>query len=86
MGPRDLGHVLRRSRRNDLATAIAAFGAEVDDPVGGLYDFQVVLDDHDRVALSDKLVQHVEQLAYVIEVQARRGFVEDIERAARRAA
>src|SRR5580698_4778153 len=27
--------VLRRSRGDDLAAAVAAFGAEVDDPVGG---------------------------------------------------
>src|SRR5215470_5812144 len=31
--------VVRRAGGNDLAAAIAAFGAEVDDPVGGLDHF-----------------------------------------------
>ena len=44
-------------------------------------DIQVVLDDHDRVALVDQLVEHVEQLARVLEVQAGRRLIEDVDRA-----
>src|SRR5213078_3532730 len=32
--------------------------SEVDDPVGGLDDVQVVLDDHHRVALVHEAVEH----------------------------
>jgi hypothetical protein len=66
---------------HDLAAAVAAFGAEVDDPVGGLDDFEIVLDHHHGVALLDQLVQHLEQLRDVVEVQAGGRLVEDVERA-----
>ena len=72
----------RSPRRDDFAAAVAAFGAQVDDPVGGLDDFDIVLDDDHRVALLDELVQHLEQLAHVVEVQAGRGLVEQVEGAA----
>ena len=55
----------------------AAFGAEVDQPVGGLDDVHVVLDDEHRVALLDQRVQGREQLVDVVEVQAGAGLVED---------
>jgi diacylglycerol O-acyltransferase / wax synthase len=61
------------------AAAVAALGAEVDDPVGGLDDVEVVLDHDDRVALVDQAVQHVEQLADVVEVQPGGRLVEDVE-------
>ena len=43
----------RRAGRDDAAAAIAAFGTEVDDPVGGLDHVEVVLDHDDRVAVVD---------------------------------
>ena len=43
----------------DLPAAIAAFGADIDDVVGGLDDVKVVLDHHDRVPLLDQFVQHL---------------------------
>ena len=43
-------HLFRRALRHHGAAAGAAFGAHVDDPVGGLDDVQVVLDDGDGVA------------------------------------
>ena len=61
----------------------AAFGAEVDDPVGGLDHVEVVLDDDDGVPLRREAVEHLEQLADVVEVQAGGGLVEDVERLAR---
>ena len=79
---RRLHDILRRALGDDLAAAIAAFGAEVDDPVGGLDDFEIVLDDDDRVAVVDEAVEHFEQLRKVVEVEAGRGFVEEVERLA----
>ncbi len=64
---------------DDLAAFVAAFGAEVDDPVRGLDDFETVLDHQHRVALVDQLVQHFQELPHVFEMQARRRLVEDIQ-------
>jgi hypothetical protein len=67
---------------DDFAAAVAAFGTEIDDPVGGLDDFEIVLDHDHRVALVDQFVQHFEQLGDVVEMQAGGRLVEDVERAA----
>ena len=44
-----LGHHLGRSFDDHHPTSIASLGPEVDDPVGGLDDVEVVLDDEHRV-------------------------------------
>ena len=72
-------HVLGTARGDDLAAAVAAFGAEVDDPVGRLHDVEVVLDDDDGVALVGQFMEHLQELLHVLEVQARGGLVEDVE-------
>src|SRR6266705_1296363 len=46
----DGGHRLRRAFGDDLAAGVAAFGPEVDDPVGALDDIEMMLDDQDGVA------------------------------------
>ena len=61
---------------------VAALGPQVDDPVGGLDHVEVVLDDDDRVPLLDQAVQHLEQHAHVLEVEAGGRLVEDVEGAA----
>ena len=53
--------------------------------VGRFDDVQVVLDDDDRVALVDELVEHVQQFPRVLEMESRRRLVEDVERSARAA-
>ena len=74
--------IFRRAGRNDLAAAVAAFGAEIDDPIGGLDHFEIVLDDNHGVAGLDQLVQHIKKLRHVVKMQARGGLVENVERAA----
>src|SRR6185437_2553328 len=59
-----------------------AFRAHVDDPVGGFDDVEVVLDDEQRAAAVDELVEGGEELGYVVEVKAGGGLVEDVESAA----
>lgn len=54
-----LSDLFRRAAGDDLPALVAAFRAHVDDPVGDLDDFQIVLDDEDAVALIDKLVEHL---------------------------
>ena len=65
---------------DDFAAAAAAFGAEIDQPVGRLDDVQVVLDHDDRVAGVDEAVQHLQQLVDVVEVQSGGRFIEDVKR------
>ena len=77
-----LGNLLGRALRDDAAAAFAAFGAQVDDPVGLLDDVEVVLDDQDGVAEVGEAIQDVEEFFYVVEVQAGGGLVQDVERAA----
>ena len=67
------------------AAAGAAFGAHVDDPVGGLDDVEVVLDDEQRAAAFDEFAEGGEELLHVVEVEAGGGLVEDVEGAAERA-
>ncbi len=46
-----LDDLLRRAGGEDAPAAVAAFGPEIDDPVGGLDDIQVVFDDDNGVAV-----------------------------------
>ena len=77
----DLHDLFRRSLGDDAAPAAAAFWPEIDDPVGSLEDVEVVLDHDDRIAMVAEPVQHGQQHLDVVEMKARRRFVEDIERA-----
>ena len=74
--------VFRRAHAHHRAAAGAAFGADVDQPVGGFEDVQVVFDDDDGVARVAQLVQHFERQINVGKVQAGGWLVEDVERAA----
>ena len=75
----DLRDLLRRAGGDDRAAGIAAFRAEIDDVVGGLDDVEIVLDDEQRVAGFEQLLERRQQLRDVVEVQARRRLVEDVE-------
>src|SRR5262245_52697897 len=57
-----------------------ALRTEVNHMVGALDHVQVVLDDDDGVALVDELREHVEQLPRVLEMQAGRGLIKNVER------
>ena len=64
------------------AAAVAAFGAEVEHPVGGLHDVEIVLDDDDSIAGIDEFMEHFEQFLHILKVQACGRLIEDIEGAA----
>src|SRR6476469_10967661 len=55
-GMRHACEILWCALRDDLSAAMAAFGAEIDHPVGRLDDIEVVFDDDDRVAVVAQLV------------------------------
>ena len=76
----DLGHLFGRARNNDLTTAIAALGADIDDPVRSFDDVEVVLDDDHRVALLHQFVEHLEELPDILEMEARGGLIKDVKR------
>ena len=75
---RILRHFFWRSCGHDLAAAVAAFGAEVDDPIGGFDHLEIMLDHHHGVALIHQLMQHLQQFSHVVEMQACGGFIEQI--------
>src|SRR5438876_8234594 len=76
------GDLFGRALRDDAAAAFAAFGAEIDDPVGLFDDVEIVLNDEDGVAERDEALENVEKFADVVEVQAGGGLVENVKRAA----
>src|SRR5688500_17803229 len=75
----DLRHFLWCPGSDDRASTNSAFGPKVDDPVRRLDDVEVVLDHQHGVSAIDEAVQHFEQQPNILEVQPRRGFVEDVE-------
>src|SRR4051794_13719466 len=75
------GDLLGRALGDDDATPRPALGTHVDDPVGGLDHVEVVLDHQHRVALVDQAREHAEELADVLEVQARGRPVEHVDSA-----
>ncbi len=54
------GQLFGGSGADDAPAAVAALGAEVDDPVGGFDDIQVVLDYYHRVAMRAQTQQYGE--------------------------
>src|SRR5574337_13533 len=76
-------HVFGFALGDDAPARFAAFRPQVDNPICLFGDVEVVLDDDDGVAKVCQAIEHREQLLYVVEVQAGRGLVEDVERAAR---
>ena len=79
------GHdLLGRAFRHDPAAGGPTFGAQVDDPVRVLDHVQIVLHDEHRIAPVDESLQQSDQAPHVVEVEARRWLVQQIEAASRR--
>ena len=76
------GNVLGRSGGHDAASPVAALWPKIEDPVRCLDDLKIVFDHHNCIALVDQRVQHLQQLAHILEVQARGRLVEHVHRAA----
>lgn len=80
--PLHLGDLLGRAFRHDFTAAVAAFGTEIDDPIGITNHVEVVFDDQDRIPSFDQTIEHVQQSLNVGEVEAGGGFIEDVHGAA----
>lgn len=68
-----------RAAVQHASAALTRAGADVDHPVRPPYDVHVVLHDEQRVARRLETVQHVQQRFRISRVQARGGFVEDVD-------
>src|SRR3984885_1868333 len=79
-------HLLGSTLRHHASARFSAFGAEVNDPVGLLDHVQIMLDDQHGVAERNEPVQHVEQLLHVVEMQAGRWLIQNVQRSPRLAA
>src|SRR5579862_5022500 len=73
--------LLRGAGGNDAAAGVSALGAEINDPVGGLDDVEIVLDDEDGSAALEKLAKRAEEFLNIVEVQAGGGLVENVQHA-----
>ena len=69
-----------------FAAALPALRPQVDDPVGGADDVEVVLDHQQRVPGGQELAEGTQQLCHVLEVQPRGRLVEQEQLAAVRGA
>ena len=77
------GDLFRRAGGDHRSAPAPAAGTEVDHPVRGFDDVEVMLDDDRGVAALDEAVDGREQQHDVRRMQAGRGFVEDVQRPAR---
>ena len=69
-------NIFRRTLGDDLAALIAAFRAEIEDPVGGADNVEVVLDDDQRVPLLDQPPERAEQRCDVVKMKPGGRFIE----------
>src|SRR5689334_6392986 len=60
----------RRSASHDSSAAAAPFRSEIDHEIRASDHIEVVLDDDHRVALVNEFVEHIQQLARVLEMKA----------------
>ena len=71
-----LAHIFGGALGDDLTAFIAAIGAEVDEPIAGANDVEVVLDENDGMPRFEQLAQGPHEFGDVFEVQAGGGLVE----------
>src|ERR1700693_562951 len=64
---------------NDFATIVARLWSKIDNPIGALNHFQIVLDHNDRVPRIDEPLKYLQQHRHIIEVQTGGRLIEDKE-------
>ena len=78
--PFRLRYLLRCSLCDDESTTTSTFRSEIQNVVHGLDDVEVVFDDEDGIAFVYEALEDFEQALNVVEVEARRRFIENVER------
>ena len=76
-------YYFRGAGGKNLSAAGTAFWAKIDDPVSGFDDVQIVLDDHDGIAVIGETMQYLEQHFDVLEMQAGCGLIKNVQRSSR---
>ena len=76
------GNFLRRTGGDDAATGLATLGPEIDDVVRAFHDLEVVLDNDDGISGCPQPQQDVDEQFDIGKMEAGRGLVEEVERAA----
>ena len=61
MRPLTRRHFFRRTCHDNFAACVTAFGAEVNDVVGGFDDIEVMFDDDDAISFSNKCIKDVKE-------------------------
>ena len=65
--------------RDNLPARIPALGPDIDEVVGGFDHVEVVLDHDHGVALLHEIVEHLDQFLRIVEVEAGRRLVQEVE-------
>ena len=52
----------------DIAAAIAALRAQINDPVAGFYDLQIMFDDDHRIALIDQGMEDFQEFFSTLKI------------------
>src|SRR5215831_7373678 len=73
------GDLLGGARGHDFSALVPAFWAEVNEPIAGLDDLEIVLDYQEGGAGFEQLAKGRQELGNVVEVKAGGGFVENVE-------
>src|SRR3984893_12608935 len=73
----DLRDLLRRANANDFAAIVSRFRSKIDDPIGGLNHFQIVLDHNERVTSIHESLENLEQHRDIVEMQTSGRLVEN---------
>src|ERR1700730_6464699 len=81
VGVRIARHLLRSSRGHDGAALRAAFGTQIDHPIGRFDHVHIVFDDHNRRSAVQELAKRSQELLNVVEMQTRSGLIENVKHA-----
>src|SRR5438270_13634448 len=73
--------LLRVTGGDHLAAHVAALGSQVDQPVGGFDDIEVVLDNQQRRSRLKQFAKGGQQLSDVVKMQPGCWLIEDVENA-----
>ena len=73
----DLCDLFRRANANYFSARISRFRSKIDNPIGRLNHFKIVLDHDDRMTAVDQPLKNLQQHRHVIEMESSGRFVEN---------